>query len=246
MQQLRGSLNLPNTPPWRNSLSYRSLLAVFFGGLSIGVLGSLGAELLFAVTLGDLQSPKVIIVAMAGQYLSLPVMLFWLYRSLPRGELFAKLGLCKLKKGDWRAILTGIVLIILSNEILTSAWKMLLDYFGVVYYEQQNILALLSQADFFTVLGMGICTIIGAPIIEEIFFRRLLYELLLPLGTIRAILLGSFLFAVIHFFLLGIPALFFMGLVFQIIFLLRGNLACAMIAHAVANLLAFAGTLLVA
>ena len=85
--------------------------------------------------------------------------------------------------------------------------------------------------------------IIGAPFSEEIFFRRVLFGLLRPMGVVSSILLTSLIFSLIHFFLLGIPALFVMGLTFQVIYLVRRNLLSAMLMHSVVNLAACAEAL---
>ena len=62
------------------------------------------------------------------------------------------------------------------------------------------------------------------------------------INTLR-ISLCSLIFSLIHFFLLGIPALFVMGLTFQVIYLVRRNLLSAMLMHSVVNLAACAEAL---
>lgn len=66
---------------------------------------------------------------------------------------------------------------------------------------------------------MGAVVIILVPISEEVFFRRGLYGVLRPLGAWTALIVTSLLFSAVHFFLLGFPSLFLMGLVFQLVYL---------------------------
>ena len=50
-----------------------------------------------------------------------------------------------------------------------------------------------------------------------------------------ALLLGSFIFAAAHGFLLGLPGLFFIGIVFQIVCGATRNLTCSILCHALLN-----------
>ena len=69
------------------------------------------------------------------------------------------------------------------------------------------------------------------PIVEELMFRRLLFGLLRPIGTVAAMLATALIFAAAHGFLYGLPALLGLGLVFQWQYLHTGNLLTPMMTH---------------
>ena len=73
------------------------------------------------------------------------------------------------------------------------------------------------------------------PAVEELVFRRLLYGLFRPLGGVVALGLTATLFGCVHFFLLGLPSLIFMGVVFQIAFLTSRNLLVPFMIHMIIN-----------
>jgi membrane protease YdiL (CAAX protease family) len=73
------------------------------------------------------------------------------------------------------------------------------------------------------------------PLSEELVFRRCLYELLLKFGAPAAMVGTALIFSAAHGFLLGLPGLFFIGLVFQILCNTTRNLWCSIIAHAMLN-----------
>ncbi|MBS1371683.1 MAG: CPBP family intramembrane metalloprotease [Lentisphaeria bacterium] len=230
-------------PPWRRGLDWPILLFALFGSFGAAVSGSTIGALAGSVIWGA-YTPEAVLAMMAGQYAALPVLLLILGLWPPKGRFAAKLGIRPLKRGDLWAVLIGLAVMLLLGEAVTSGWKALLDWAGIAYQEKQDILEVISRANLPVLFGMALCTIVGAPVAEEIFFRRVLYGLLRPIGTVRAVLLTSLIFSAIHFFLLGIPALFLMGLAFHVIYLVRRNLATAMLMHGVMNLFAFAGTLL--
>lgn len=79
----------------------------------------------------------------------------------------------------------------------------------------------MADASLPVLVGMGVCVIIVVPVCEEIFFRRLLFGLLRPLGAWAAVAGGAALFSAAHLFLLGAPSLFLMGPAFQLVYLWR-------------------------
>ena len=126
---------------------------------------------------------------------------------------------------------------------VTAGWQALLEWLGISYEEKQDLVRIMAGAGPVAQAGLVFGTVICAPISEEIFFRRVLYGLLRPLGAVSSVLLCSLIFSLIHFFLLGIPALFVMGVTFQVIYLVRGNLLSAMLMHGVMNLTVCVSTL---
>ena len=79
---------------------------------------------------------------------------------------------------------------------------------------------------------------IGAPIVEEIFYRGLLQRSLLKRGLppAAAVVLTALVFAVSHQQLLQLPGLFVAGLVFGVLALRAGRLGPAITAHIAFNM----------
>lgn len=86
----------------------------------------------------------------------------------------------------------------------------------------------------------GIVVVIGAPLAEELFFRGFVY------GGLRrwlipkyAVPISALAFGLAHLYLLKIPSMFVVGLIFAIIYEKRCNLAPTIVAHLVNNAVAF-------
>jgi membrane protease YdiL (CAAX protease family) len=80
---------------------------------------------------------------------------------------------------------------------------------------------------------------IGAPIVEEIFYRGLLQRSLTTLlGPVWAIAIASLVFGAVHFQLLQLPALTLAGVLFGVLAHRYGRLGPAIAAHMVFNLTA--------
>ena len=91
--------------------------------------------------------------------------------------------------------------------------------------------------------GLGVVLLvlivgIGAPIVEEIFYRGLLQRSLLKRGLPAgvAVVLTALVFAVSHQQLLQLPGLFVAGLVFGALALRAGRLGPAITAHVAFNM----------
>jgi len=81
--------------------------------------------------------------------------------------------------------------------------------------------------------------IVLAPISEEIIFRRFIFGFLAPrCGLIIAMVITAALFAAIHMSLYSLPALFLLGIAFQLIYLKFGSIYPAIIMHAFNNAIA--------
>ena len=86
------------------------------------------------------------------------------------------------------------------------------------------------------VLLLILVVVIAAPIVEEIFFRGLLLRALeRRVGTPVAVVLSAAVFAVTHFQLLQLPALFVFGLVAGHLAVRSGRLGPGIIAHLAFN-----------
>lgn len=84
----------------------------------------------------------------------------------------------------------------------------------------------------FDVAALVVMTIIGAPIVEEVFFRGLLQGALRDrFGPVRAVALASVAFAVTHFQVVQFPALVLVGVVQGLLVLRTGRLGAAVWSH---------------
>ena len=80
---------------------------------------------------------------------------------------------------------------------------------------------------------------VGAPIVEEIFYRGLLQRSLIRrLGPIGGIGIASVIFGALHFQLLQLPALALAGVLFGVLAYRSGRLGPAIVAHVVFNMTA--------
>ncbi len=146
-----------------------------------------------------------------------------------------------------RSTLIAMPLLLLGTEVAVAAvsfgWEKLLSELAVDYNQRQYLVALIDDADWGELLLLTIAVAVIMPFFEEIVFRRVLYDLLLPLGTVSALLTTSLLFSLVHGFLAGLPGLFVLGMVFQLTYLVTRNLAAAIILHGLTNLTTVIATL---
>ena len=95
---------------------------------------------------------------------------------------------------------------------------------------------LTDRADGGAILALVLISVVGAPIVEEIFHRGLVQPRLVPrLGPPAAIGITSVLFAATHLQLLQFPALVLFGVAVGILAHWRGRRAPAIVAHVVFN-----------
>lgn len=106
--------------------------------------------------------------------------------------------------------------------------------------------ALTDQApDRLALLALSVLVVIGAPLVEEIFFRGVLMGALRPFGAAIAVLVSSVAFAFVHFGqLLAMPAFVVLGVVLGLLVLGRGRLGPAIATHATFNAITMAVLLL--
>jgi membrane protease YdiL (CAAX protease family) len=80
---------------------------------------------------------------------------------------------------------------------------------------------------------------VGAPIVEEIFYRGLVQgSLVRRLGPVWGIGIASAIFGLVHFQLLQLPALALAGVLFGVLAYRSGRLGPAIVAHVVFNMTA--------
>ncbi len=116
-------------------------------------------------------------------------------------------------------------------------FQLLFDQWGVLPMETQ-----LPPTDGWRMLSALILVVIIPPITEETLFRGALLNAWRPMGRARAILLTSLLFALFHFDVASIPAIFLLACFLGMAAYDLRTIYPGMIAHAVNNLISLALT----
>ena len=239
MKLLRRALTLPRDGrPWRVELSW--------GMTAAGIMAAVYALLTVVFSVipfpfrlhGKLPHPLALDGAAC--VMMLGAMLAMLYFLPERGRLADKLGLAPINRRDLRIVLVGLAAAYTWEFSITPLWEMLLRALNITWKENQNLLELCASGSWRRFAVLLALTGILTPVMEEILFRRLLYALLRPLGVAAAVAAGAVIFAAAHLFLHGLPALAGIGAAFQWVYLRSGNLAAAMLAHTIFNLIALA------
>ena len=163
----------------------------------------------------------------------LPICL-WLTRKLPRvspqraripaGKLLG--GLCV----AFALMLTGNT----ASMLITNAIELAKGS------SVSNPVSSLTQDN--PVIATLIFTVIVAPILEELFFRKLLCDRLLPFGEGYAVFISSAIFALAHGNFFQIFYAFLIGCFFSFIYVKTGKIGYTVIYHVIIN---FTGTLVV-
>ena len=217
-------------PPWRTDLRWSVCLVIILIGLFTGLL----ASVIYGVVSGDhapLSIGACFNIAAPGCAIGC------LAAVAPRGGLAAKLGIRRLTAVDGRAILAGLFAVYVFNIATLPAWGWLLRLLDIPFVEKQSLLEVCAGATVPEFIWLLLLVAVVIPVGEELFFRRLLFGALLPVGTVGAVLLSALLFGVAHWFIYGIWALTFFGAVLQLLYLRTGNLLTNILAHAVFNLI---------
>lgn len=228
--------------PWRRGLPWPLLLFALFASLGAAMFGAVAGGMIGLRGFGVLPTGSSLPEMLGQSLLAVPCLFGAVMMWPPQGKLTAKLGIRPLGWADAGIAVAACVAVLVVGGALTDGWQMLLDRCGIPYQEKQDLLLDALAASPVQLVALGAVVIVAVPVTEEIFFRRILFGLLRPLGAWRAILLTSLVFSLVHGFLLGVPALFLMGLGFQLVYLLRRNLAAAILTHGLVNLCALVGT----
>ena len=136
---------------------------------------------------------------------------------------------------EFRLVLAGWLAVLTGSAVITNLWQAVLEKLEIPFAAEQTLVRLARSADPGTFVLLFLLTAGAVPLVEELIFRRCLPELLAPLGPRAALLLGSFIFAAAHGFLLGLPGLFFIGIIFQIVCNATRNLNCSILCHTLLN-----------
>ena len=105
-------------------------------------------------------------------------------------------------------------------------------------YKEQEIVTKLRNIDNIEVLiKIVISALLIAPIVEEIFFRKIIYSICKRyLGVLGGIFCSSILFAIVHQNIYSIPILFILSVILCVIYEQDGLISSPIIFHFMFNL----------
>jgi membrane protease YdiL (CAAX protease family) len=107
-------------------------------------------------------------------------------------------------------------------------------------HEQDVVQTLRASSAWLNQLSLGVVAIVLAPVVEETFFRGILYTALKQTGFPRLALWGSaLLFAAIHCNVVSFVPLLLLAVVLTLLYEHTGNLLASIVAHALFNTVNF-------
>lgn len=171
------------------------------------------------------------------------LLLLWGFLYFSKNKVAEICSFQRLESGVAYKVVLAVFLILLLSFICHYWSCEFFNFAGLTVDEEQSLTKSLKDASLPNIIIIGITTIIFAPIGEEIVFRRMLYGLLSPLGSVKALFLTSFLFSIVHFYLVGIPGLFFLAMILQLLYLHSKNLWCPIQVHMIVNTFSFISVL---
>lgn len=211
--------------PWKRDISAPYLIAGSIGALA----GSFYLGGLMGRILGMVNG------LLAGTFLALVIFLVCAVLSPGDGDISAKTGWRKISFRELLFCCGALLVMVAGSSFLSFVWQQFLEVLDIPYQKEQALLQMARQADDVTFFKIFVLTAVGVPFVEELVFRRALYALLLKLGPPAAMVGTALIFAAAHGFLLGLPGLFFMGVIFQMTANMTRNLLCSVLLHAMLN-----------
>lgn len=211
--------------PWRLDLGIPQLIGGIVCTLFISYFGT--AKLV--PFLGMINS--AVIATAAGALFLTAVS----YLAFPRGFVSWKTGFRKFGAAELKLAFAALIVVLTGSAVITGIWQQILNHLQIPYEEEQLLVQLARTADAAAFGQLLLLTAVAVPLTEELLFRRFLYELLQKLGHRTAFFATAFIFAAAHGFLLGMPGLFFMGMIFQILCNTTRNLWTSVICHSLLN-----------
>lgn len=174
---------------------------------------------------------------LAGQLVKFTILVFYIekknYRALDkryiqRGKLSEPIKLVGIGLGTvgFGLTLTNIIMKVFKNtELLKAAQDLMENAF--------NGVGIVSNLVIFIV------AVVGAPIVEELLFRGVLFEEIRNECSLKmTIFLTALVFGIYHFNIIQTPNTFFMGLVLAYVYYKTGTIKAPIIIHATNNILA--------
>jgi membrane protease YdiL (CAAX protease family) len=185
-------------------------------------------------------------VLLLGSFLSLTALFWPVFRGIPWAEVRQDVGLT-LGKGPIQEILSGVLCYVMALPLLFVGlliMQALLLALRTRNAPSHPIFEQLGKADNWLLFQLFLAACVLAPLIEEVFFRGVLYRHLREatngmgygLSFVSSALIGGFLFAVVHpQGLLGVPILMSLAFGLSIAREWRGSLLSCMILHGINN-----------
>lgn len=128
----------------------------------------------------------------------------------------------------WQGLLVGVGLQVVAVPLLYGLLSLVFD-FGDVSETAED---LVGRAEGWGILTLALVVVVGAPIIEELFFRGLLLRSVeRRFGAWPAIVASSLIFMVVHLTPSTFPALFLVGIVAGWVTIRSGRLGPAIWIH---------------
>lgn len=157
--------------------------------------------------------------------------------SVRRGQSIAALGISLF---DWRRNLTGgllqymiILPLIVAAGILV---ELMTKNVGITPHHQEVVLRFLEERSYFGILAIIAFGALVGPVAEEVLFRGFLQPALRDImGNVKAILLTSFLFAMVHFNAYIFLQIFILGLLLGYLYEKTGTLVAPITVHVLHN-----------
>ncbi|MBU8902411.1 MAG: CPBP family intramembrane metalloprotease [Victivallales bacterium] len=204
--------------------------------LSLIILVFLYIPIIFGL-FGIKQINPLVMVLMPS-LIMLPTLCISMYYAGKPGSLLHKFKLRKLHYSHVLISLVSAVLWLIVTGNIMRIYHKLLSLNGIKL-DPPEIEKILQTSDSASLFLICFGVIVLAPISEELIFRRFIFGFLAPrYGFIVALLLTSAAFALVHFSLYSLPALFLLGIAFQLIYLKFGSLYPAILMHAFSNAIA--------
>ncbi len=155
-------------------------------------------------------------------------------RSVP--ELDSAIGR-EVRRSDWPAgIALGIAMQVIAVPLLYAPF-----FWLVPDLDSEDVAGpardLVARADGIGIAVLALVVVIGAPVVEELFYRGLLLRSLeATMRPVGALAVTSIVFAVSHFQVIQLPALLLIGMVLGLVAQRSGRLAPAIATHLGFNL----------
>lgn len=207
------------------------------GDVAIGfilsqVLALMAASLYLAVTDAQRASVAVLIVSQPALWVGLGLTPVWASRRKGSSSLAKDFGLSLRRQDVGVGIIAGLLSQFVLIPLLYVPFRSLLEGRDLEG-DAQRIAKMAEPAELAV---LAVLFVVGAPLVEELFFRGLLLRSLTRhLPHAAALVFSSAAFALVHFEPLQIPALFAVGVVFGALTLRSGRLGPALWAHGAFN-----------
>jgi membrane protease YdiL (CAAX protease family) len=207
-------------------------------GWLLSIVGAvIGASVVVAITGDDAEDLSLgwANVAQIGLWVPLVAVTLWAAWTKGNGPV-RDFGL-RVKAWDWLGAFAGVAtqLLVLPLIYVPIFWLTNTDTDDL----SETAKELTDRANgAFGVTMLVLLTGIGAPIVEEIFYRGLLLRSLeRRFGEVTAIVGSGVFFGVIHFQLLAIPGLAIFGMILALLTVRTGRLGPAIAAHMAFNMI---------